>query len=126
MKKWKIAVAILIIMPILIGISHIYLNRVTDEMVDKINEAEVSAKAGNIALSGKQLAEFSVDWNKNKRIFATFIRHAELDIANQSAAKLMPYLDNDDRCNFYGECETLKMQIHHIAETEQFSVDNIL
>ena len=126
MKKVKVAIAILIIMPILIGISHIYLNHASDQMADKISDAEDSARNGDISLSEKQLDEFSVEWNNNKRIFATFIRHAELDIANQSAAKLKPYLRNADKSNFYGECETLKMQMHHISETEKFSIDNIL
>ena len=94
-------------------------------MADTISIAETSARSGNISSSKKQLDEFSAEWEYNKQIFATFIRHAELDIANQSAAKLKSYLDNDDKSNFYGECETLKMQIHHIAETEQFSIDNV-
>ena len=95
-------------------------------MADKLSDAEDSARKGDTLLSAKQLDEFSVEWNKNKRVFATFIRHAELDIANQSAAKLKPYLQNEDKSNFYGECETLKMQMHHISETERFSIDNIL
>jgi hypothetical protein len=125
-KKLKIAVAALVILPILIGISHVYLNHESDKMADMINSAEDSAKAGDVALSNRQLDEFAAEWDKNKRIFATFIRHAEIDIANQSAAKIKPYLDNDDKCNFYGECEALKMQIRHIAETETFCIENIL
>jgi hypothetical protein len=125
-KKIVMAIAILIIMPALIGISHIYLNKASTEMAQKLSVAEDSARKGDISLSLKQLNEFSKDWDFNKKIFATFIRHAELDLANQSSAKLIPYLQDDNKSNFYGECETLKMQINHIADTERFSVDNIL
>lgn len=125
MKRLKLAVGILIVLPIIIALSHIYLNSTTDKMADVISAAEKSARSGDISSSARQLDEFSTEWDHNKRIFATFIRHAELDFANQSAAKLKSYLDNDDKSNFYGECETLKMQIHHIAETERFSIDNI-
>lgn len=125
MRKLKVAIAALIIMPLMIVSAQIYLDRASKELVDIINAAENSAKAGNIEESNAKIDDFLSEWYKNKRIFATFIRHAELDIANQSAAKLKPYLENEDKSNFYGECETIKMQIKHIAETEKFSAVNI-
>lgn len=125
MKKLKIAVAALIIMPALIVSEQMYLNNASQELVDKINAVESSAKAGDIAETTRRLDDFLSVWYKKKRIFATFIRHAEIDIANQSASKLKPYLANEDKSNFFGECETIKMQIKHIAETEKFSAVNI-
>lgn len=125
MKKLVGSIAILIAIPIVIIAAHIYLGRVSVQMADEIYEAEQSARAGDVVQSGKYLKEFSGDWNVHKRVFATFIRHAEIDLANQSAAKLVAYLGDKDKSNFYGECDTLRMQILHIADTERFTLDNI-
>jgi hypothetical protein len=125
MKKLKVAIAILIIIPLLIEASHIYLRHVTDSMVAQLNMAEQSQRLSNIQQTKLDLDEFSKAWNKNKMVLATFIRHSELDIANQSVAKLKPLTDTDDASGFYAECETLKMQIKHLVEVERFSPDNI-
>jgi hypothetical protein len=124
-KKLKIAVAILIILPVSIIVSHLYLNASSERMVTLLTEIEKSART-DTASSDRQLDAFMTEWNRNKTIYATFIRHAELDFANQSAAKLKAYLNGNEKSNFFAECDTLKMQIRHIAETEQFSLDNIL
>ena len=119
------AIAILIIIPLLIAITHIYLRNVTESMVSKIDIAEQSEKAGNTQQTKKDIAQFSKQWESDKHLLATFIRHSELDLANQSVAKLIPLADTDDVSGFYAESETLKMQIQHLVDVERFSVDNI-
>jgi hypothetical protein len=94
-------------------------------MVAELNQAEQSEQASNPQQAKNELDEFSVEWDKHKQVLATFIRHSELDLANQSVAKLKPLVDTDDASGFYAECETLKMQIRHLVEVEQFSPDNI-
>lgn len=126
MKKLKVAIVILIILPVSIGVSHIYLNSSSEKMVGMLSNVETSAREGDISSANMRLNKFMVVWEKNKPVYATFIRHAEIDLANQSAAKLKEYLADDEKSNFFAECETLKMQITHIADTERFSLDNIL
>lgn len=126
MKKLKVAIVILIILPISIGIRYVYLNLSSEKMVGMLSDVEKSARAGKTSSSVRQLGEFMLVWDKNKPVYATFIRHAEIDLANQSAAKLKAYLASDEKSNFFAECDTLKMQIAHIAETEKFSIENIL
>jgi hypothetical protein len=125
LKKLKIAVIILIVLPVSIIVSHLYLNASSERMVTLLSGVEKNAYV-NTAAADRELAAFMTEWNRNRAIYATFIRHAELDIANQSAAKIKAYLDGDEKSNFFAECDTLKMQIRHIAETERFSLDNIL
>ena len=124
-KKLKIAVVILIILPICIIASHLYLNASSERMVTMLSDIEKNAFS-NQSVSDRQLDAFMSEWSKNREIYSTFIRHAELDIANQSASKLKAYFDDEEKSNFFAECDTLKMQISHIAETEHFSLGNIL
>ncbi len=125
MKKLKVAIATLIIILLLIGATHIYLRNVTQSMVNQLSVAEQSERAGNTQLAKKDLEAFSKEWDVNKHLLATFIRHSELDLANQSIAKLTPLTDTDDVSGFYAECDTLKMQINHLVDVERFSFDNI-
>lgn len=94
-------------------------------MSDIINNAEKSAVSGDIDMAAKQIDSFESEWTFNRHIYAAFIRHAEIDLANQSAAKLRTYLKDEDKTDFIAECETLRMQIKHIADSEHFSLDNI-
>lgn len=126
MKSLKTSISILAVLILMISAAHIYLNYSSNKMDDIISSAEKYALSGNTEMAAKRLDEFSSEWNHSKHIFATFIRHAEIDLANQSAAKLSSYLEEEDKSDFIAECETLRMQIKHIEETEQFSLDNIL
>lgn len=116
----------MVILPVSIVISHVYLNSTSERMVGMLSDVEKSARAGKASSSNRKLEDFMTVWDKTKPIYATFIRHAEIDFANQSAAKLKSYLASNEKSNFFAECETLKMQISHIADTERFSIDNIL
>ncbi|MFO7160311.1 MAG: DUF4363 family protein [[Clostridium] cellulosi] len=124
-KNLKTAIIILAAILLLICSSHIYLNSSAQRIADIINSAEKSAIEGNIDAAFKQIDAFESEWAFNKHVYATFIRHAEIDLANQSAAKLRAYLKDEDRTDFIAECETLRMQIKHIAESDRFSLDNI-
>jgi len=125
LKRLYLAVAILIILPILIIANQFYLKGTTDKMTDIINEAENSAKQNDDNKAKQEIQEFSKEWDINNVIIATYVRHSELDTVNESEAKLMPFLENKDTTNFCAECEVIKSQLHHIMHTEEFSIDNI-
>jgi len=126
MKKIKPTIIILIIIPIIIFSSHSYLKNVTSAMSETLNSAQMLAQSGDINGAVKMVDKFNNQWDKYKGVIATFIKHNELDIVNLSAAKLKPLIKNDSKGDFLAECESLKVQLHHIWETEKFSVDNIL
>ena len=91
-----------------------------------LDKAETQVSDGNKKEAANQIAAFTKSWNKDKKLMGTFIRHSELDIANVSAAKLQAYLDDENDTDFLAECESLKMQLHHIMDTERFTFDNLL
>lgn len=126
MKNLKTAVIILISLAVLITVSNIYLSRSSDNMAGIVSQAEKYASGGDTENAQSYLKDFQAKWEFHKHIYATFIEHEELDYANQSAAKLPALLKDDDKTEFLSECETLKTQLHHIEQTEQFSFDNIL
>jgi len=126
MKRVKLAIAILIIIPALIFATHIYIKNITTSMSAKLDSAETLAERGNKTQAEKQLTDFDNAWNANKGLMATFIRHSELDTVNLSAAKLGPYLEGNNVDEFCAESESLRYQLRHIWETEKFSIDNVL
>lgn len=126
MKKVKAAVAVLIVISLLIVADNIYLRRMSYKMTAIIDSAEEYERDSQPQKAENTLKTFSVKWEKNKHLLATFIRHSELDIANQSEAKLNSLAESDDKSQFYAECDALKMQINHIADTEKLCLDNIL
>lgn len=126
MKKIKVAIATLIIIPLLILTGQIYLHRTALSMVSILDEVEKYERVSDTDKAKHVLDNFQTKWGFHKQIVATFVRHAEIDFANQSAAKLKPLIDCDDKAQFYAECETLKMQINHIEDTEKLTFDNIL
>lgn len=125
MKRVKIAVAILILLPLLIFCVHLYLKQATEKMSDALVEAQTALLEGDKENAALQVAAFQKSWNSNKMVLGTFIRHAELDIINLSSVKLMPYLTNDENAEFFAEAESLKTQLKHLWESEKFNIDNI-
>jgi hypothetical protein len=125
LKKLYIAIAILIILPSLIVVGQFYLKGTTVKMTEIINKAENNAKHNDNNKAKQDLKTFAKEWEINNKIIATFVRHSELDIVNESNARLLPYLENNDLTNFSAECEVIKSQLHHIMHTEEFSFDNI-
>lgn len=125
MKRVKPAIIMLLLIPAVIFISHFYLKNVTGKMSDILGRAQQLAQNGDNDGAAELVSEFNGEWDKNKAIIATFVKHNELDTVNLSAAKLQPYIKNDNTGDFCAECETLKVQLKHIWESEKFSLDNI-
>lgn len=126
MKRLKMAIALLILIPALIFMCHIYLKNVTDSMGEVLYYAEQDLQQGKNKEAANQLAAFNNKWEHNKGILATFIKHSELDTVNLAVAKLKPYLNDGDKGEFCAESEALRVQLHHIWESEKFSIDNVL
>lgn len=124
----KLLSAVIIIAVIITGVifAQRYMLTESEKMVAVLRQAEYYAKSGDDAQADEYLDTFAKQWDINKKIWCTFIMHEEIDIANQSAAKLKPYLADENKSNFFAECEALKFQINHIAQNERYTLDNIL
>lgn len=126
MKRVKIAVAFLILIPVLIFSLHIYLRRVTQDMSATLAQAQTLMDEGKNKEAAKQVAAFTAKWDHSKGVLATFIKHSELDTVNLSSARLMPYITHEETGDFDAESDSLQVQLHHLWEIEKFSIDNIL
>lgn len=125
MKKLYLALTLLIIIPVLILASHLYLKSTTDEMCSQLIAAQRYVRQGDKKEAAKEVAAFTKSWQKNGRVMATFIRHSELDPVNISSARLKPLLDEDEEGDFLAECAGMAIQLHHIWESDRFDLDNI-
>lgn len=126
MKRLKVAIVLMIFIPALIFTCHFYLKHTTGEMSEELVHTQSLLQNGKKEEAAKQLAAFHNQWEKNKSIMSMFIRHSELDTVNLSAAKLKPYLEEDETGDFLAESNSLIYQLHHLWETEKFSLDNVL
>lgn len=125
MKRLYVAIAILIILPSIIIANQFYLKGMTTSMTEIINKAENNAKHNENKDAKSDIEKFGQMWESNNKIISTFARHSELDKINESNARLLPYLENNDLTSFSAECEVIKAQLHHIMHGEEFSIDNI-
>lgn len=126
MKHAKTAIAILLIIPLfLIGV-QIWLHRTTDSMSALVIQAGESSRAGETDRAARQLTDFQRTWARKKELLAVFVTHDELDVINLSAARLPAYLRADDPTEFQAETAVLGVQLHHLWQSEQFSLSNIL
>lgn len=123
----KLISAAIIVAVIITGVifAQKYMLDESEKMVEVLRQAEYYVYNGDEEEATKYIDTFSKQWDVNKKVWCTFIMHEEIDIANQSAAKLKPYLKDPNKSNFFAECEALKFQIGHIAENEQYTLDNI-
>lgn len=126
MKRLKVAVAILLLIPILLIFMQHYLRRTTDSMRDLVIQADQSVEAGRAEDAGRQVTAFCKKWEKSRMVLALFVKHSELDVVNLSAARLPAYLSHGEDGDFDAEAESLSVQLHHLWESERFSLDNIL
>lgn len=125
MKKLYLALILLIIIPVLILATHLYLKSVTGEMCSQLTAAQRYAREGDKKEAAKEVAAFTKSWQKNGRVMATFIRHSELDPVNISSARLKPLLDEDEDGDFLAESAGMVTQLHHIWESDRFTLDNV-
>lgn len=126
MKRLKVAVAILLVIPLfLIGL-QIYLHRTTDHMSHMVAQATELTDAGEKEKAAQQVTAFQHKWIRDRGILAMFIKHSELDVVNLSAARLPGYLHSDDIGEFDAETAALRTQLEHLWKSEQFNLENIL
>lgn len=126
MKKVWLAVALLILIPALLVVIHLYLGHTTAEMIEQLQKADTLAAQGKDADAEREVKEFLSLWKRKRNILATFTRHSELDPANLGASRLLPLLRNGETGDFSAECQSLVTQLDHILESDNFSIDNIL
>lgn len=126
MKRVFFAVAALILIPLMIFMGQAYLRHVTDDLAATLDRAQQYAAQKKTDQAEGEIRLFTKKWESGKSVMETFVRHLELDDINQGSARLLPYLSDTDSAPFNAECDELKIQLHHILESEQFSLSNIL
>ncbi|MDR3645179.1 MAG: DUF4363 family protein [Clostridia bacterium] len=125
MKRVVIAVAILVLIPALILLDQLYVGRSTRQLSDMLAQAEQYEQQKNPSAARKTVIQFNTEWRRRDEVLSTFIRHGELEPVNQTAARLLPQLENDDDSGFFSDCEEIRTQLEHIRKSESISIDNV-
>lgn len=128
MKRVFIAVGILLLLPVFIILSQLYVKNSTEDMAAIVTEAQSAVKRGDLTAARGEINKFDSEWKKRSAVLETFIRHSEIDTLNADAARLLPFLDHGEDgpdADFYASCEAITMQLEHIRKTESLSLSNI-
>lgn len=127
MNKLKVVAVILALIILVMTAGQFYLKKSTGEMVNAVNSAQTSyQQTGNSPATEKKVRRFLTLWSRNSPLLSMFIYHREIDIVNESTARLPAYLKNNEDTDFDAECDMLKMQLAHLWNVEKINWENIL
>lgn len=126
MKRVYTAIAILLLIPLLIGAEQFYLKRSISNLNATLETAETCENAGQTQKAVLAIGQFSTDWENHKRFFETFVKHAELDPVSQELARVKSYLASGDKDESSAGIREIAAQLTHIRDSERLSMENIL
>ncbi len=117
-------VLLVLLIAILLG-GRLMTEHYTDEFGERITTCESEYKEGNKKSAAKLAADIKADWEKAHRRLSSFINRETVDEIVLCATRLESYAKTEEDKMFLCECETFKMLLHHMLESEQFTILSI-
>lgn len=114
---------------LLVGVSlgaYKYVHDSAQTMVGQLEQVETMIQQGQWDSSGDKLAQMRTYWDKTKYWWTILLEHQEIDNIDVSISRLQRYIDTKGLSLSLGEVSTLKMLVDHIADTQAFTLRNIL
>lgn len=98
----------------------------TDEISRSLSLSQSAARAEDWHGTAEALSDAQKIWAENSAYLHVVVDHDELDEAESLFAEIGQYAlqQNSDKYCTFSEC--LRVQLDHIQETQQFSVQNVL
>lgn len=129
MKDWTLVEIVLGII-IIFGFAfceQIYLERVSDEMINNVKEAEILVNSGNIEEGLLKLQDSIEKWEKNEKILEIIVNHEDIHKISYSLieieGKLKYFFESD---NVSSNFALLKEYIISMKEGNEFTISNVL
>ncbi|MGI6776989.1 MAG: DUF4363 family protein [Acetivibrionales bacterium] len=127
-KTLQVIIIISVIIVLILGISLISKNILTntsEELVNYIERVEQNVKSANWDQANQELSEIEKNWTKTKRIWAMLIDHIEIDNIDSSMARMGMLLETREKSLALSEASVLRLFIKHIPEKVSFKLENI-
>jgi len=125
----RVISTVLIGLVLLIGISlgsYKYVHDSAATMVGQLDQVETMIQRGQWESSQSKLAQMQTSWDSTKYWWTILLDHQEIDNIDVSISRLQRYIDTQGLSLSLAEVSTLKMLVDHVADTQAFTLRNIL
>lgn len=126
MKAFYLPLAILISALLLSLWAGRYTREETAACAALLSQAEQQAQHGNWAQAQQLLQESHRLWESRQAVFHTIMDHRDLEEAEALFKGVMVSCRERDAGDFYRQKAQLQVQLTHLAETQSFSLQNVL
>lgn len=103
-----------------------YLGRTSLIYEKDVSQIEKDIRAGSWDTVGQTLDKASDRWEKDKKLWAILIDHAEIDNIDETFSRMREYIYARESSSALAEASALKLYYRHIPNKENLSIENIL
>lgn len=127
MNKGLYAIIGLLVVMIGLGIfSQSYLKRSAEEMLQKLNDIEISMQEENWNAATENTSTLHQVWQKHSRTWAILLDHHEMENISINIRSLEQYIQAKEQPHIHSLIAELKFWIGHIPHLEEVRLENIL
>lgn len=125
-RGFVLIISMIVCLSAVIVISQIYMHHSFDEYKARLTAAETYAKENHLAEAKEEVIAIKTKWEKESKIFKTYIRHNDIEMIDQMLVFMEVYLTEEDMEEFLAHCALVQFHFKHILDTEKVSIENIL
>ncbi len=126
MKMLIVALVIIILISIFCTVYSIYLNSLTESMLEKLEKIQIYVSKNELKTAKETFSSLKKQWEKNEVFIQLETEHNELDIINEQFAVLSSHFDIDEYDEFFETLYKLVYFTKHITEKKQLNLKTIL
>lgn len=126
MRALRISAAVLAALFVLCLAAGAAINRRCDGWQQQLAQAESSAGQGHWRRAEAQLTDLQQDWQRAQKPLHMVMEHEEIDKAAALLQRCLVACGQKDAAALRAAAVELSMQLGHIADMEQLSMENIL
>lgn len=104
----------------------VVVTNVTDEIHETLSLSQQAAQQEDWDTAHQLLARAQETWETHNAYLHTMVNHDELDEAESLFAEIGQYAKQQDANKYCTFSECLAVQLDHIQETQQLSIQNVL
>ena len=126
MKSFVGAMIAFVIIVAGVQVYSVMLNRSVDAMEECVEQILTAADREDWQSCRNQLDCFLNHWETDKKWFAVFIHHEEMDFINEALYEIEMYIRYEKQAETAAKANVLKILLEHIPENERLTPENIL
>lgn len=126
MKRLYIALLLLVTVATACFLSHRYLHRQTDRMLNTLQHIEEQYRNGDTASAIALAERFAADYQQVSDRISCYVAHSELQDSRETAALLPTLLRSGGEEELWMEMARLRSQLQHLQDVDDPILRNIL